>query len=170
MPLLQPQVSCVCAICTELCTDATAAPTLIETTCHKMLRPKLAIEVVCYPFQSVVCLSAPVFPQIGTRNLADNFCHNLFVARSLCLCVCLSVSAVCVVNRPWWCMQRGVYEDGAGSCFVKWCGLLINAGSLELQADYTRYAGLPLSSTLTVPLSKVITLRPAPPPFQYYLK
>ena len=52
-------------------------------------------------------------------------------------------------------MQKGVYQDGAGSCFVKWCGLLINTSNLELQADYTRYAGLPLSSTLTVPLSKV---------------
>ena len=56
-------------------------------------------------------------------------------------------------------MQKGVYQDGAGSCFVKWCGLLINTCNLELQADYTRYAGLPLSSTLTLPLSKV-----APPP------
>ena len=52
-------------------------------------------------------------------------------------------------------MQKGVYQDGAGSCFVKWCGLLINTRNLELQADYTRYVGLPLSSTLTVPLSKV---------------
>ena len=52
-------------------------------------------------------------------------------------------------------MQKGVYRDGAGSCFVKWCGLLINTCNLELQADYTRYVGLPLSSTLTVPLSKV---------------
>ncbi|KAL3137379.1 hypothetical protein ABBQ32_006906 [Trebouxia sp. C0010 RCD-2024] len=51
-------------------------------------------------------------------------------------------------------LQKGVYRDGAGSSFIKWCGLLINTSNLELQADYTRYAGLPLSSTLTVPLSK----------------
>lgn len=44
---------------------------------------------------------------------------------------------------------------GDGSTFVKWCGLLINTQNLELQADYTRYAGLPLSTTLTVPLFKV---------------
>ena len=44
---------------------------------------------------------------------------------------------------------------GDGSTFVKWCGLLINTQNLELQADYTRYAGLPLATTLTVPLFKV---------------
>ncbi len=53
-------------------------------------------------------------------------------------------------------LQRGTYLAGDGSTFVKWCGLLINISNLELQADYTRYAGLPLSSTLTVPLSKVL--------------
>ena len=53
-----------------------------------------------------------------------------------------------------------MYTDGAGSTFVKWCGLLINTSNLELQADYTRYAGLPLSSTLTVPLSKVLSSWP----------
>ena len=52
-------------------------------------------------------------------------------------------------------MQKGTYLAGDGSEFVKWCGLLINTATLELQADYTRYAGLPLSTTLTVPFSKV---------------
>ena len=53
-------------------------------------------------------------------------------------------------------VQKGAYLAGDGSTFVKWCGLLINTQNLELQADYTRYAGLPLSSTITVPLSKVM--------------
>ena len=53
-------------------------------------------------------------------------------------------------------MQKDTYVAGDGSVFVKWCGLLINTSSLELQADYTRYAGLPLASTLTVPLAKVM--------------
>lgn len=61
-------------------------------------------------------------------------------------------------------LQKGVYRDGAGSSFIKWCGLLINTSNLELQADYTRYAGLPLSSTLTVPLSKVPSCCCPPPP------
>ena len=54
-------------------------------------------------------------------------------------------------------LQRGTYVAEDGSTFVKWCGLLINTSNLELQADYTRYAGLPLSSTLTVPLFKVVS-------------
>lgn len=44
-------------------------------------------------------------------------------------------------------------EDG--STFVAWCGLLVNTANLELQADYTRYAGVHLASTLTVPFAKV---------------
>ena len=46
--------------------------------------------------------------------------------------------------------------SGDGSTFVAWCGLLINTANLELQADYTRYAGVQLASTLTVPLAKVL--------------
>lgn len=41
---------------------------------------------------------------------------------------------------------------------MAWCGLLINTANLELQADYTRYAGVQLASTLTVPLAKVCAL------------
>ena len=53
-------------------------------------------------------------------------------------------------------LQRDVYVSGDGSTFVAWCGLLINTANLELQADYTRYAGVQLASTLTVPLAKVL--------------
>ncbi|KAJ9534464.1 hypothetical protein QJQ45_016169, partial [Haematococcus lacustris] len=34
-----------------------------------------------------------------------------------------------------------------------WCGLLLNAKSLEVQADYTRYVGAHLATSLTVPLT-----------------
>ncbi|XP_068499017.1 telomerase reverse transcriptase isoform X2 [Phaseolus vulgaris] len=42
-----------------------------------------------------------------------------------------------------------VGEDGATS-FLRWSGLLINCSTMEIQADYTRYLGNHLSSTLTV--------------------
>ncbi|KAG4382061.1 hypothetical protein GLYMA_15G274000v4 [Glycine max] len=42
-----------------------------------------------------------------------------------------------------------VGEDGATS-FLQWSGLLINCSTMEIQADYTKYLGSHLSSTLTV--------------------
>ena len=51
-----------------------------------------------------------------------------------------------------------MYTSGDGSTFVAWCGLLVNTANLELQADYTRYAGVQLASTLTVPLAKVLNV------------
>ena len=36
------------------------------------------------------------------------------------------------------------------SMWLRWCGLLINAASLELLADYTRYSGQHISSSLTL--------------------
>ncbi|KAG2372480.1 Telomerase reverse transcriptase [Vigna angularis] len=42
-----------------------------------------------------------------------------------------------------------VGEDGATS-FLRWSGLLINCSTMEIQADYTKYLGNHLSSTLTV--------------------
>ena len=44
-----------------------------------------------------------------------------------------------------------VFVSGDGSRFVKWCGLLINADTLEIQADYTRYAGEHIATSLTLP-------------------
>ncbi|CAJ1958847.1 unnamed protein product [Sphenostylis stenocarpa] len=42
-----------------------------------------------------------------------------------------------------------VGEDGTTS-FIPWSGLLINCNTMEIQADYTKYLGNHLSSTLTV--------------------
>ncbi|GMH42417.1 hypothetical protein BSKO_10336 [Bryopsis sp. KO-2023] len=41
-------------------------------------------------------------------------------------------------------------QDGAS--FVPWCGLLINSDTLELQGDFSRYIGVKMKSTLSVPL------------------
>jgi hypothetical protein len=37
---------------------------------------------------------------------------------------------------------------------VRWCGLLIHSDSLELLADYSRYAGQHISSSLTLALGR----------------
>ena len=52
-------------------------------------------------------------------------------------------------------LPRNIYTAEDGQEFLKWCGLLINVRTLELQGDYTRYAGAQLASSLTVPLTKV---------------
>ena len=36
-------------------------------------------------------------------------------------------------------VPASLYRDGTGAAFIKWCGLLINAASLEVQGDYTRW-------------------------------
>ncbi|KAI3515964.1 hypothetical protein L1887_14871 [Cichorium endivia] len=43
-----------------------------------------------------------------------------------------------------------VYIDENGNKFLKWSGLFINCKTLEVQADYTRYLDVHISSTLTV--------------------
>lgn len=43
-----------------------------------------------------------------------------------------------------------VYFDENGNKFLKWSGLFINCNTLEVQADYTRYLDVHISSTLTV--------------------
>lgn len=50
-------------------------------------------------------------------------------------------------GRIW---QKNIYETEDGSCFMQWSGLLINCHTLEIQADYTRYCGTHISSTITV--------------------
>eukprot|EP00803_Ostreobium_quekettii_P000037 evm.model.scf_1408EXC.5 EVM.evm.TU.scf_1408EXC.5 scf_1408EXC:20492-22087(-) len=50
-------------------------------------------------------------------------------------------------------LEPNVYRDGA-SCFVPWCGLLINTESLEIQADYRRHLKGHVRSSLNVTLSK----------------
>lgn len=52
-------------------------------------------------------------------------------------------------------LPRNTVTDARGREFMPWCGLLLDVASLDLQADYTRYAGAPLASSLTIPLLKV---------------
>eukprot|EP00963_Diacronema_lutheri_P012874 scaffold2044_cov305-Pavlova_lutheri.AAC.24 len=57
-------------------------------------------------------------------------------------------------NCGWLSDSGNEYVDGMGVRFVSWCGLLINSANLEIQADYTRYRGDGIASTLTIPLTK----------------
>jgi telomerase reverse transcriptase len=43
-------------------------------------------------------------------------------------------------------------EDGAQ--FIKWCGLLIDVETLELRADYTRYSGTHMKTTVNIPVAR----------------
>ncbi len=52
-------------------------------------------------------------------------------------------------------LPRNTVRATDGQEFMPWCGLLLNTASLDLQADYTRYAGAHLASSLTIPLTKV---------------
>ena len=52
-------------------------------------------------------------------------------------------------------LPRNTYVARNGQEYLKWCGLLVNVRTLELQADYTRYAGTRLAASLTIPLTKV---------------
>ncbi|KAK9123509.1 hypothetical protein Sjap_013111 [Stephania japonica] len=45
---------------------------------------------------------------------------------------------------------KKMYTGEDGISFIPWSGLLINSRTLEIQADYTRYLGIHISSTLTV--------------------
>jgi hypothetical protein len=38
--------------------------------------------------------------------------------------------------------------------YVRWCGLLIHSDTLELLADYSRYSGQQISSSLTLSLGR----------------
>lgn len=61
-------------------------------------------------------------------------------------------------------LPRNTYTAKDGQEFLKWCGLLINTRTLELQADYTRYAGTRLAASLTIPLTKVSSMARQPRP------
>ena len=52
-------------------------------------------------------------------------------------------------------LPKKVHVAADGSEWIKWCGLLVNVASLQMRADYTRYAGSPLSDALTLPLAQV---------------
>ncbi|WIA23695.1 hypothetical protein OEZ85_000387 [Tetradesmus obliquus] len=47
-------------------------------------------------------------------------------------------------------LQPNLWSSGDGSCWVRWCGLLVHATTLELMADYSRYAGSHIASSLTL--------------------
>ncbi|KAL6854295.1 hypothetical protein ACP4OV_019198 [Aristida adscensionis] len=47
------------------------------------------------------------------------------------------------------CCNR-LYRGDDGISFIPWSGLLINCETLEIQADYTRYLDINISSTITV--------------------
>ena len=51
--------------------------------------------------------------------------------------------------------RGNLWVAGDGTPFVKWCGLLVNAASLEVQADYTRYQGQHLGMAISVPYHQV---------------
>ena len=53
------------------------------------------------------------------------------------------------------CLPATTFRDGAGRSFMKWCGLLVNCQTLELQADYTRYMGTRLADSMALPLNQV---------------
>ncbi|KAF6154813.1 hypothetical protein GIB67_032425 [Kingdonia uniflora] len=64
----------------------------------------------------------------------------------------------CSINEAKSCMNfnmdhtpsNRVYTGKDGISFLPWSGLLINCRTLEIQADYTRYLDIHISSTLTV--------------------
>ncbi|KAI5064199.1 hypothetical protein GOP47_0020869 [Adiantum capillus-veneris] len=47
-------------------------------------------------------------------------------------------------------INMNIYRTADGACFIRWSGLLVNCNTLEIQADYTRYCGFNIRSTLTV--------------------
>jgi telomerase reverse transcriptase len=46
--------------------------------------------------------------------------------------------------------QTNLWVDGMGSSFLKWCGLLINIKTFEIQSDYTRLAGSALRESVNI--------------------
>eukprot|EP00889_Picochlorum_renovo_P005579 jgi/Picre1/32609/NNA_007955.t1 len=51
-------------------------------------------------------------------------------------------------------MKRNEFVEADGSRFIKWCGLLIDTSTLEMRADYTRYAGEHMGASLNVPAQR----------------
>ncbi|KAL4423217.1 hypothetical protein ABPG77_000009 [Micractinium sp. CCAP 211/92] len=65
-----------------------------------------------------------------------------------------SGAAPAAASRGTEVVPATVWRSADGATFVKWCGLLINVATLELQGDYTRYAGEHVSTALTLPLRR----------------
>lgn len=51
-------------------------------------------------------------------------------------------------------LKPSFYIETDGSRFMRWCGLLIDVDRLQLRADYTRYAGEHMSTTLNIPSTR----------------
>lgn len=47
-------------------------------------------------------------------------------------------------------LTPNVWPSKDGSTWVRWCGLLINSANLEVMADYSRYSGQHVSTSLTL--------------------
>ncbi|GIL90287.1 hypothetical protein Vretifemale_17931 [Volvox reticuliferus] len=45
-----------------------------------------------------------------------------------------------------------LWQSRDGRRYVRWCGLLFNVATLEVQADYSRYCGVHIRTTMSVPV------------------
>jgi len=55
--------------------------------------------------------------------------------------------------------EESMWVDGSGSKFLKWCGLLINVKTFEIQADYTRFLGSAMRESTYIPKQPWKTLQ-----------
>ena len=60
---------------------------------------------------------------------------------------------------PWAADGRNLWHDGKGTAFLKWCGLLINIETFEVQADFSRLEGSALRQSVFVPQNLCRTLK-----------
>jgi len=51
-------------------------------------------------------------------------------------------------------LRPSIYEEADGRKFMKWCGFLVDVDSLEIRADYTRYSGEHMATTLNIPTGR----------------
>lgn len=51
-------------------------------------------------------------------------------------------------------VKQNIYQEADGTCYIKWCGLLVNIQTLELRADYTRYCGEHVGISLNIPIHR----------------
>jgi len=51
-------------------------------------------------------------------------------------------------------IQPNPIVEADGARFIKWCGLLIDVETLELRADYTRYSGAHVKTTVNIPVAR----------------
>ena len=56
-----------------------------------------------------------------------------------------------ICSGPVTLVRKRLHVDAEGNEFLKWCGLLINARTLDVRNDYTRLVGQHIGSTITWP-------------------